>query len=489
MAQLTPEEIQEEKRLKDLRDAANQTQSPAPPNPFIRLSATSTGDQPADLLTKDDRLGLQLGSIAAGVLSAVIGSRSGNIDPLAAGLAGMGTAFSGGARQISDIRAAASLEADRRKRLELTESAQEESKRYHKQLGEESAAKGAYYRAHQAELTQLAKDRAAKLRSDLEQNLISREEYRLGMEALARLHEGAPRAETEQEALSGQMPTGEPGRTPEQSELIRLAAQYPGAAPGILPYAKQALKPEVWSEPYEGPSGEQLQKNSRTGQVRVATSRPPAIPTGHATIHNEQTGQNKIVPIKPGEEFTPPAGWSLRAPERPQRLEGQYGAWDRSIDRQVRSLISIHRLSDNMPPDIQNNPDRMMAWIMMPTNLSKLSPEQREKFMKDYERLMDLREAGYGSLEQGKDPHHLLKGFRSGLIPRKEAVPTGELLPSHAPTSAAQKGAPGAGEKAPPQKPLTVADRDRFLKAANGDAVKARNIANKEGFDTSRVTR
>jgi len=233
------------------------------------------------LMSDEDQKGLILGSLASGVLSAIIGARSGHIDPMAAGLAGAGTAYGGGHKQISDIRKAAQDQRDKQRSLAVSEAAQEESARYHKQLGTESAAKGVYYRAHQAELTQLAKERAAKLQNDLAQNLITREEYRLGIAELARLHEGTPRPETEQEALSGQMPIGEPGRTPEQSELIRLAARFPSTEKTVQGLLKQRYAAEAAGTKAE--VQKQLQAGGGEIKKEAAATRVEATATAAET--------------------------------------------------------------------------------------------------------------------------------------------------------------------------------------------------------------
>ena len=109
------------------------------------------------LMSDEDQKGLILGSLASGVLSAIIGARSGHIDPMAAGLAGAGTAYGGGHKQISDIRKAAQDQRDKQRSLAVSEAAQEETARYHRQHGaylEESAKTLAEQRKAQAGLAQ-----------------------------------------------------------------------------------------------------------------------------------------------------------------------------------------------------------------------------------------------------------------------------------------------------------------------------------------------
>lgn len=174
------------------------------------------------LMSDEDQKGLILGSLASGVLSAIIGARSGNIDPMAAGLAGAGTAYGGGHKQISDIRKAAQEQKDKQRTLAVQEAAQAESERYNKQRGDYYAGLSVDLSAQRKASAEKMISEKAKLDEALAQGRIDRAKHTEGMRALYSLYQ----APTGQEEISGLM-TGGGEVEPSNAQLIQQITRFP----------------------------------------------------------------------------------------------------------------------------------------------------------------------------------------------------------------------------------------------------------------------
>jgi hypothetical protein len=269
------------------------------------ITASASGKD--KYLDDEDRKGLLLGSLASGVLSAIVGARSGNVDPVAAGLAGAGQGYGGGYKQITDLRAAAQAQEDKKRSLAVSEAAQQESERYNKYRGE-------YYKTSSDAMVQQRNETVAKMKMEeeklteaLRQGKIDRQQHAEGMKRLYEAY--APvseRPETEQEAMSGQMPSMV-DRTPSPNELVRIAAQYPTTGKYIesllkpINAEKAASEKQTGKEVLQAATGVQqkdMESLKQTGRVAAVEKK---VITDATKAEKDLAGKKELATVKADE--------------------------------------------------------------------------------------------------------------------------------------------------------------------------------------------
>ncbi len=266
------------------------------------------------LMSDEDKKGLILGSLASGVLSAIIGARSGNIDPMAAGLAGAGTAFAGGSKQISDIRMAAQNQKNKERAAATAEEAAADLARHRRStellMDEQTRGLADQRTANAATIRAAAEQRAA-------------EEARFGAWA----------GDVEQTHLREQDPyfSGREGAVISPGNLAILKA-LPSSQRGAT--VRGMIKPpkEPGMETVYNPETDSYEKISKTEQpggkvpVSVKAAEVKATTTEEATIERTKKEIEAAEKKQKGAE-------KLKGEVSPALREGD----ERTVDRMVGS--------------------------------------------------------------------------------------------------------------------------------------------------------